>query len=275
MSTASNGTSGRSAGRSRRAPRARASGPPCGRARRRRPPRWAAAPCATFSAPPRGASCRAGCARGGSGAAPPRGPSASSSRRMAASLGHVRPRAARSSAPGDDGERGAQVVRDGAQERVAQLLGLDRGGCARRASSASCARSRAEPIEAREGVEQLPLVGVVEARRRPTDTSARTPTRPRDPVQRHEERARGGAACRSRAPAGRWCVPHPLGDAQLLVVRASSVPSSARDDLERAVRRRASRTATFTSNTSRTCRDGGLRGARSRACAAPSSRLTA
>ena len=123
---------------------------------------------------------------------------------------------------------------------------------ARRASSASCVRSSAEPMRpanvsrsCRSSGSPRRVVG-----RRVEREDADAPAR----ALAAGRRARAPtAACRSRRPAGRWCSHDPLGDAPVLVVRVervrprrdagSSVPSGP-----------GRRTATRTPKTSRRCR---------------------
>ena len=108
-------------------------------------------------------------------------------------------------APVIDGERRAQIVRDRAEQGVAQLLGL--GAKTRRvAPRRELARARAPIADLpREGLEELALLGIVEARRSVRRRAPSTPSATAPAAERHVTALRAAGACPCPSPAGSPC----------------------------------------------------------------------
>ena len=105
----------------------------------------------------------------------------------------------RAGGAGDRGQRRAQVVRDRAEQRVAQPLGLDRDAAPSRPRSASRARSSPSAAWRASVSQQVELVGAERQQRRRAGRTASTPSTAPLPGKRHVQRGGGRAGCRCRA----------------------------------------------------------------------------
>ena len=162
----------------------------------------------------------------------------------------------RAGGPGDDRERRAKIVRDGAEKRAPEPLGLDLDlGLLRLLGEARALERRRNLVG--EDVEQRALLGVGEAVRIVRRDAEHADVALRSP--REASRARAPKeACRCPSPAGLSCDQTHSATPRSFSSGANELLACG-DVLELARRRLSSKRATFASKTSWTCCDGDRR----------------